>query len=148
MDYVQKLSRFFRKSFTLTQSEIIPLKEELKLVNDYIDIQKQRYGKNLKIFIDIPNPESIVVIPMVLQTLVENAVKHNIISEAKPLSVTIRQTENFIVVENNKQLRKLEQSTKTGLRNISSQYKHLSKRAIEMNDREEKFQVKIPILRN
>lgn len=148
VDYVQKLSRFFRKSFTLTQSEIIPLKEELKLVNDYIDIQKQRYGKNLKIFIDIPNPESIVVIPMVLQTLVENAVKHNIISEAKPLSVTIRQTENFIVVENNKQLRKLEQSTKTGLRNISSQYKHLSKRAIEMNDREEKFQVKIPILRN
>ena len=92
--------------------------------------------------------EDMVVAPLTLQMLVENAVKHNIISKADPLWIKMYQEENYIIVENNLQIKNNQQeSMGIGLPNIKERYQLLSDHELKMEDNNETFKVYIPIVR-
>jgi LytS/YehU family sensor histidine kinase len=87
--------------------------------------------------------------PLSLQILIENAIKHNEISNELPLTISINVFENQIMIVNNLQLRtNHEPSSKTGLQNIKDRYKHFTDRELEIIENEKSFIVKIPLLSN
>lgn len=146
--YIQNLSDFLRYTLKTKDSEIKLLRNEIKLVEKYYFLQKSRFGKNLVVDIDVPEKYYHYSLPpLSLQILVENAIKHNIISIKKPLNIKIFIKNNkYIVVENNLQ-RKLDVvSTNTGLLNIKSRYKFLSAESININENNNKFTVELPLL--
>jgi LytS/YehU family sensor histidine kinase len=84
--------------------------------------------------------------PLTLQLLIENAIKHNIASEASPLKIWVKATKDYLVVKNILQLKKSSYSTKTGLNNLISRYKMLTEQAVEVSKSEKKFIVNVPLL--
>ncbi len=147
-DYVQRLSDFFRTILTYKEKELISLSEELKILDDYYYLQEKRFGSNFHINLKIENPDQYCIPPMTLQLLVENALKHNIISASKPLRVEIYIEDDRLIVRNNLQLkRKVEQSTRIGLRNIVKRYRMLYDMEVEVYSGAEYFTVKLPLIK-
>src|SRR5690606_34531507 len=100
VEYVDNLSDFYRKIMQLRDKEIIPIHEEIELVNNYYFLLQKRHGKNFHLNINL-NGQQYYIVPFTLQILVENAVKHNIISKSKPLTVNINlENDEHIVVTN------------------------------------------------
>jgi two-component system LytT family sensor kinase len=148
VDYVQKTADYYRKILNLKDKEIITIAEEIELIKTFYNLQSNRYGANLKLNINIAsNQQTNLVAPLTLQMLVENAIKHNIISKDKPLTIDITSNNNNIIVTNNLQKRDLEQeSNKIGLKNIIARYSFLSQKNIEVIENGDTFTVSIPIL--
>ncbi len=147
-DYVQRLSDFFRNILTYKEKELILLSEELKILDDYYYLQEKRFGSNFHIELKIENPDQYCIPPMTLQLLVENALKHNIISASKPLRVEIYIEGERLIVRNNLQLkRKVEQSTRIGLSNIVNRYRMLFDMEVEVYSGKDYFTVKLPLIK-
>jgi hypothetical protein len=144
--YVETLSDYFRVILEYRDQKTIAISAELKLVEDFIYILQQRFGENIQFSIDLQGVEGNIA-PLTLQMLVENAVKHNIVSKAKPLQMSIAIQDNYIVVTNNLQpKRQPEASTHFGLQSIEKRYVLLSKRPIMIEKNDLYFIVKIPII--
>ncbi|MGE0076302.1 MAG: sensor histidine kinase [Bacteroidales bacterium] len=148
VEYVRQTADFYRNILNLKDKEIITLGEEFELIRTFFKLQYNRYGDNLRLNIDVDSSlYSSYVAPLSLQMLLENAIKHNIISKDKPLVVTISATENYIRVSNNLQKRDLDQPTSGfGLKNITDRYSYLSSRSVEISENDLYFTVSIPIL--
>jgi hypothetical protein len=148
VEYVQRTADYYRSILGVKDKDVIPLSEELKLIEDYYFLQKKRYGTNLNLTIEVPvEVMQTVVAPLTIQMLFENAIKHNIISNDKPLKVRISINGDFIEVENNLQTRELdEKSSRIGLQNISNRYKFLSGKDVVVSQNGITFKVNIPIL--
>jgi hypothetical protein len=149
VDYVNRTADYYRKILNLRGQEIITISEELELVNDYFFLQKKRFGDNLSISINIP--EAILTTfaaPLTLQMLVENAIKHNIISAEMPLSIELTaENGSYIQVKNNLQKRaESAPSSKLGLKNITERYNYLSPSKVEIIITSFNFTVSVPIL--
>ncbi|NDK56636.1 sensor histidine kinase [Pontibacter fetidus] len=146
--YVERLSDFFRVMLTLREKNLISLQEELDLIRDYAFLQQQRYRDNLQVIINVPDSAlTKYVAPLTLQLLLENAIKHNIISKARPLFVSVFVQGEYVVVQNNCQPKQTpELSTKIGLQNIRSRYHLLGARPIKVDQTQEYFTVSIPLL--
>ena len=149
VEYVQKLSDFFRTILQLRDKSIISIQEELELIQTYSFLQMKRYGDNLvlnnKVSLEYMKK---FVAPLTLQMLVENAIKHNVIATGRPLVIEISTTENgYIMVKNNIQKRTEEEpSAGLGLQNIKNRYKFLSDKEIEIIVSANYFSVAIPML--
>ncbi|RPH30517.1 MAG: hypothetical protein EHM93_15720 [Bacteroidales bacterium] len=148
VEYVQQTADYYRSILNLKDKEIINLEDEIELIKTFYTLQKNRYGDNLILNINLQNSNSnSYVAPLSLQMLVENAIKHNIISKDKPLTIDIYIKETNIIVSNNLQKRELEQaSTQFGLKNIKDRYSFLSNRSVEITENDFTFTVSIPIL--
>jgi LytS/YehU family sensor histidine kinase len=125
----------------------VTLEEEMKFVNAYLFLQQIRFGDKLIIQNSL-NGQKGLVPPLVVQMLVENAIKHNTISEEHPLTITISQKDGNIVVENNLQRKTgfADDSTGIGLDNTRKRYDFLSDRKMEVVEINGKFKVTIPLL--
>ncbi len=148
VEYIDKLSDFYRYVLVNEGKNLIPLKEEVEIINKYGDILKTRFQDGFVLNINL-NEEDLnkKILFMSLQLLVENAVKHNIASKEKPLTVNIYSENNFIVVSNNKIIRKDNVvSTGIGLNNLNERYKIVANKEIKIIDDKEKFTVKIPMI--
>jgi LytS/YehU family sensor histidine kinase len=147
VEYVENLSDFYRSILKYREKNLIPVQEEIEIVKNYTHILQRRYGKGLCMAVQEGLPE-VWVVPMVLQILVENAVKHNVISEKKPLKVRIRMNdENSIIVENSLQRKQVTgSSTGFGLQNITSRYALLSDKQVTIGQTQDTFYVIIPVL--
>nr|WKN39778.1 histidine kinase [Tunicatimonas sp. TK19036] len=149
--YLEQLADVYRYVLLSRQKETVLLREELEFVQSYIYLNKTRYRDNLLVQNDIPE-ESLErrVAPLSLQILVENALKHNIISKDKPLTLSITvDRHGYVVVENNvqkKNILEMEKSTKTGLENIVNRYALLTPLPVEINQSAELFSVRIPLI--
>lgn len=149
VEFVEKLSDFYRSILQYREKEVISLQEEIELVQSYAFLLQRRYGKSLLLKVSI-NGEQGYVAPLTLQMLVENAVKHNIISRSKPLLIEILpEPEGYITVRNTLQ-KKLtrEASTGFGLQNIISRYLHLSELSPKVEESASHFSVSIPLIKN
>jgi ligand-binding sensor domain-containing protein len=148
VEYTEKLSDFFRIILQLKEEELIPLKQELVIVDHYNFLLRKRFGENLVINTEIQNDDDGSRIPpMTLQILVENAVKHNIISKDKPLNINILIGLKYIVVENKIQLKKTpEVSTGIGLQNISKRYRLKTDQDIRIENDGKMFRVILPLI--
>ena len=149
VDYAEALSEFFRNILEVKDEVLIPVEEELKMMKNYSLIHQKRLGNIFKMEINLDEKIKLTKIPpLTLQLLTENALKHNVIAKGKPLTVTIRNDSNWIIVENNVRLkRQIEKSTGIGLRNIQERYKLISKSEIIIESNSEKFRILLPIIK-
>jgi LytS/YehU family sensor histidine kinase len=144
--FIKQLSEVYRYVLDTREKEVVPLREERKFLDAYLFLQQIRFGDKLNLTIELDDLKCLVA-PLVLQILVENAIKHNIVSEENPLQINIYAKDEFIVVENNLQQKSVivNDSSGVGLDNIKKRYAFLSDRPVEiLNDK--KFIVRIPIL--
>ena len=147
--YLEQLSDVYRYVLVSKQKETVPLHEELAFVEAYIYLNKTRFRDNLIVKNELPaSAMQQLVPPLSIQILVENAIKHNIVSKDKPLTLRLSMdTHGYITVENNVQKKNiLEKSTKTGLQNMINRYALLTSQKVEVLHTDDIFSVKIPPL--
>jgi len=149
IDYTVQLSDLYRKTLAYRDKDLINLSEEWEILSSYIYIQKSRFGDALCVEVDIPEDimERKKIIPLALQLLVENAIKHNIVSASKPLSIHIIATANDITVRNTLQLKiSKEKGSGLGLINIRKRYALLTNKRIKFGAYKNEFIVILPLL--
>lgn len=146
-NYIQNLSEFLRYILVNREHELVTFEHELDFTKKYIEIQQARYGTNIHIEFRI-NSEvlSFVLPPLVLQTLVENCIKHNIISTEKPLYIQIESIQNILSVRNNLQKRVQANSTGQGLQNIIQRYAFVSQHKVCITESITDFIVEVPLI--
>ena len=132
-DYIQELSRVLRYTLQSNESQCVSLREEMEFVSAYIFLLKMRFENNLQFDIQINNAyEEYLLPPMAVQVLIENAVKHNEISNRKPLTIHITTDDNGnLSISNDIQPKWTATSgTGIGLANLAKRYRLLFKRDI------------------
>lgn len=147
--FTEKLSEVYRYILMHKEKELVSLKEELTFAENYVFLLRMRYPDNLTVNFSIPEDYTQKhIAPLTIQMLIENAIKHNIISRAKPLTIDVYvDNGNSIVVKNNLQVKKaLEKSTKTGLTNIKKRYDYLGNRKIDIITTAKNYMVAIPLI--
>jgi len=147
--FIRQMSDLFRYVLDSRDKELVPLREELDFIQSFTYLLKTRFEDKLKIDIEVQaNPDDYIV-PMTLQLLIENAVKHNEVSEAFPLRISVRKTDDWLEVENNFQPKNVgDDSKKTGLKNITQQFAFFSERPIKIITSDERYVVRVPILKS
>ena len=126
-EFVLRLSEIYRQLLAKRQFDTVTLKEELDFVKDYLFMLSSRFGAALKITIDIPEESLLFRVPTFsLQLLLENCIKHNVISAEKPLEIKLFSSPGFVTIENRLQP-KLTQAEPSGygLENLVQRYKLL-----------------------
>lgn len=147
-NYIQKLSGIYRYILENEETDLISLKKELEFVNQYFNLQKERINGTISLEIDVPETAEYKIIPVSLQLLVENALKHNSMSIEKPLEIKIFKNDDYIVVSNTIQRKNiLESSAHTGLSNLKERVSLIMGRELIVNKETNQFVVKIPISR-
>lgn len=146
--FIKQLSEVYRYVLDTRDREVVPLEEEIKFINAYIFLQQIRFGNKLKIDVQL-NGTKCMVAPLSLQMLIENAIKHNVISEENPLSVKVYAGEHYLTVENNLQKKMIikEDSPKLGLENIKKRYEYLSDKKVIVEESASKFVVHLPFIK-
>lgn len=149
--YLSHLVNFLRASLAEPQSRASRLSDEIKLCNDYLEMQKIRFEDALHCTIDLPEKVlSTGFVPAFsLQSLVENAIKHNEATEASPLHITMYYQEGRIITENNLQVRKhIDSQSGKGLINLVERYRILSGDEVIISQDLHTFSVSIKVLSN
>jgi sensor histidine kinase YesM len=148
VNYVKQLSDVLRYVLEQNVNELVSISTEMKFIESYIFLQQIRFGENLKTSIKIEE-EDFLVVPLALQILIENAIKHNEISAEKPLNIQIHDDGEYLVVENNVQPRNyLPESNQLGLKTLEFLYGFLSGKRMEVNCENGKFIVMLPKIKN
>ena len=149
VEFVQKLSKVYRYILEIKNKEMISLREEMECIYAYQFLLKMRFGDNVRFHIDIPEDHmGCHIVPLSIQILLENAIKHNVISTGKPLSISIQLAKNGnLIVSNNLQKKNVVNgSTKTGISNINSRYQLLTGKQVEVIVTQEQFSVSVPLI--
>lgn len=149
-EFILKLSSVYRYILENNEKEMIPLATELEFVQNYFALQKIRDGEKIDLKVEITDPEKLNVLPVSLQLLVENALKHNSATRVHPLEIIIHNEGiDKLVVRNNVQAKmQLKKSSKIGLKNLNERSRLILKREIEVLENNEEFVVKIPVKEN
>ncbi|GGB03885.1 sensor histidine kinase [Puia dinghuensis] len=147
VDFVQQLSKVYRHILEVKDEPSITLKEELEVLEAYAYLLKTRHGDNLDIRIRVAEEEfGQKIVPLSLQILMENAIKHNIVSAARPLHIDICAEAGRLIVSNNLQRKNQQiESTGIGLDNIRNRYRLLGGRQVEVEEGPANFIVRIPL---
>ena len=147
-EYIRKLSRVYRYVLEHREKELVKLKTEMDFIRAYIYLYELRFTNMLKFEINIADElyDSLIA-PMTIQMLIENAVKHNIVSKKKRLTIKINKLGDYMVISNNLQKKQVkEYSSELGLKNIKSRYAFVSDREVVVEETNEFFMVKIPLI--
>ncbi len=146
--FVDELSDVYRYVLNSHEKEFVSLETELEFVNAYLFLMEKRHGKALSVNLQISQEDRQKMLPpMALQMLIENAIKHNVVSRSQPLQVDISIDEDQLIVQNNLQRKnKVEDSTGIGLKNINSRYNYYSSKEIEVKETLDQFIIKLPLL--
>lgn len=146
--FINKISFLYRYILQSKDQDLVTLKEELKFLKSYIFLIEQRYRENFAVNIAIDKTLFQKKIPsLALQLLVENSVKHNEISVKKPLTIDVYDENNFLIVKNKLQKRtSIVESTNTGLSNLNTRFNLLLNKDIIIENSNDYFIVKLPIL--
>lgn len=147
-EFIIKLADFYRFTLGSLKLNLLPLGEELQIMDSYIYLLKARFEEGLVVSLNLGREiYGSFIPPFTLQLLVENCIKHNIVSLEKPLHISIGQEDDYLIVSNNMQPRKIsESSTGLGLENINQRYLHLSEKEISIIMNTETFTIKLPII--
>ena len=147
--FIEEFSKVYRYILTNQEKELVALKTELYFIDPYIFLLKKRFGDGLKVSINVPdNMGELLIIPAALQMLIENAIKHNVVSKQKPLHISLHiSNNNCIVVTNNLQAKQtIEKSTEIGLQNIIKRYRLVSRQNVSVNKDIDSFIVTLPLI--
>jgi len=147
--FLNELSKVYRYLLSSNEDSLSTLQKELDFIRSYLTLLKTRYGAGLEMQIDINKKYEHYLIPsLTLQLLVENAVKHNVVSKSSPLLIDIfTTTGNKLVVNNNLQKKTQKvTSTKIGLENIKAKYELLNKHEFRVLQDDKNFTVILPLI--
>ncbi|MEO5572327.1 MAG: two-component regulator propeller domain-containing protein [Bacteroidia bacterium] len=149
VEYVENLSVFFRNLINYRDKDLITLQEEINLSSSYFFLQQKRFGKSLVMNLDIPEEtKKYFLPPLVVQILIENAIKHNAVSKENPLLISLSANADKLTIKNNlNPKRNPEASTGSGLQNIINRYKILTSENVEVIKTEKDFIVSIPLIK-
>lgn len=146
--FTTSLSKIYRYVLEQKDKELVSVAEELQFAKTYMNLLKMRFENSITF--EIPENfenEEAKVVPLSLQLLLENCIKHNVVSEAKPLHVKISIENNQLVVTNNLQKKEVLSDRKgVGLQNIVNRYAILTKRTVLVEENEQEFKIFLPIL--
>lgn len=146
--FTQAFSKIFRSVLQIKDKPVISLLEEMDHVRSYLHLQKMRFGDSLQITENIDEEcLDLLLPPLALQLVVENAIKHNAIGANNPLEIKITAHGNFVEVSNCIQRRNyVEDSTGTGIKNVLSRYRYLTDEVPVFENRGTEFYVKLPLI--
>ena len=147
--FTTSLSKVYRYVLEQKNKDLVSVDEELQFAKTYIRLLKMRFEDS--IVFEVPesasDPEA-KIIPLSLQLLLENAVKHNIVSPNKPLHIKVKEVNNMLVVSNNLQEKQVvKKSSGVGLRNIHQRYNMLTDRKVKINKTASDFSIELPMLK-
>ncbi|MBL4745068.1 MAG: histidine kinase [Flavobacteriaceae bacterium] len=146
--FTTKLAKVYRYVLEQKNKDLISLEEELDFARVYMDLLKMRFED--AVVFSIPEKASnpaLRIMPLSLQLLLENAVKHNSVSEHTPLNIDIVEQDGFLVVSNNYNPKSsLEKGTKIGLKNIIDRYKLITQKEVSITKSNAQFIVALPLL--
>jgi sensor histidine kinase YesM len=149
-NYVSSLSKALRYILQSNEKQLVTLKQEMDFMDSYLYLIRMRYDTNLSVITEISDSlYSGLLPPLTIQTLVENAIKHNEISKRKPLTITIQTTENGTLRVVNDIQKKLtsEEGTGIGLTNLSKQFQLLIGSEINIREENKCFIVDVPLIK-
>jgi len=146
--FTTSLSKVYRYVLEQKNKELVPVDEEFAFARTYVELLKMRFEDSITF--DIPekavNPEGRIV-PLSLQLLLENAVKHNVVTPSRPLKITVREEDGFLVISNNLQEKQVvKKSSGVGLQNIQQRYALLTERRLRISKSDTEFRVAVPVL--
>lgn len=146
--FVQQLSKVYRYVLESREARVIPLREELEFLDSYIFLLKERFGDNLQVeLVDLNGNAENAIVPLSLQILFENAIKHNVVSVEKPLQIKVFIENGHLVVRNNLQRKnQVMDSTGVGLDNIRARYRMLTDQDVDIIVSQEYFTVLLPLV--
>jgi len=150
-DFLSKLAELYRYILQTQTLEVVPIKDELTFAENYIYLLQERFGDAYNFVWEVPENQmnGQMIVPVALQTLIENAVKHNAGSCEKPLQIAVKLDDRFVTVENQMRGKPQTRPThKTGLQNLKTRYAFLTDRPVEIEQTAEVFNVKLPLIRN
>ena len=147
-DFIVKLSNFYRYTLESRKLDLIKIKEEMQIVEAFLYLQKARFGNGFVFDQQLDDGVLVSLIPpFTLQLLIENCLKHNIVSEEMPLHISIYRDGDQLVLQNPIQLKLGDHhSLGVGLENIKLRYGHLTSRQVEVSDDSKVYQIKLPII--
>ena len=146
--FTTKLSKVYRYVLEQRNKDLVPILEELNFAKIYMELLAMRFEEAVKFNI----PESVSdtelkIVPLSLQLLLENAVKHNVVSSSKPLTITIYEEDNYLIIKNNVNPKEaIGKSTKVGLQNIADRYGLITQKKVKIENNNTSFAVSLPLL--
>lgn len=150
-EFLDGLSRTYRYILQNREHELVPLKDEIRFAETFVGLQKTRFEEGLNVIfsVDQVRSEGLLIAPVTLQNLIENAIKHNIISPDNPLVIEITAEGDYLAVRNNKQKKNfVETSNRQGLDNLKSLYRYLSELPVAILETPDHFTVRVPLIRS
>ena len=150
IEFVQQLAKVYRHVLEVKDEQSILLQEELDVLKAYAFLLQTRFGNHLNVTINVPEEKlRKKIVPLSLQLLMENAIKHNIVSSDKPLTIHVYAHNGKLVVTNNLQKKnQVFESTGIGLDNIRNRYKLIVSDQVEVTENESSFTVAVPLIEN
>jgi sensor histidine kinase YesM len=146
--FINNLSSVYRYILENSQKDKIPLQSEIELINKYFDLHRVRDEEKMVLSIYYSDAEVYQILPVSLQILLENAIKHNIATRDNPLKISIYFEDQYIVVKNNLQKKATQmKSTGIGLRNLAERIRLISGKDLIIEETTDSFIVKLPLLK-
>jgi two-component system LytT family sensor kinase len=146
--FLQHMSKVYRYVLQNKDKNFVTVQTELDFIQNYVFLLKTRYEQALTIAIDVrADALERTIVPVTLQILIENAIKHNVIDRNSPLSIDISSIGNYLIVSNNLQNKKIvEASNKQGLDNLKSLYRFMTDNPVMVEQTDTRFSVKVPLV--
>lgn len=149
IQYGEYFAKVYRYLLDHRDEKVLPIKEEISIIEKLIFLFKARYGGSFKAEINVKKEVmTMFIAPLTLQMLLENAIKHNIISKTKPLVIEIyNENDNYLVVKNNIQKKnQASKSTEIGLATIIKRYQFITQKEVIVIENSDDFIVKVPLI--
>lgn len=144
--FISKFSSIYRYVLDKNNQDLVPLQEELDFVTNFFFLQKLRDDGKIDLEIDVDGVEQYSILPISLQLLVENALKHNAATREHPLKIRISKNKDELIVENNRLPKmQLSHSSKIGLNNLRERIKLTMNKEMHIDSNSETFKVTIPL---
>jgi hypothetical protein len=146
--FTTKLSKVYRYVLEQRNKDLVPIQEELRFAKTYMQLLGMRFEDAIQFNIpDNISNDTLKMVPLSLQLLLENAVKHNVVSSSKPLVISIYEENNHLIIENNINPKEaIGKSTKVGLQNIADRYGLITDRSVKIENNNTTFKVSLPLL--
>ena len=146
--FLDGMSKIYRYILQSKDEETVLLKDEITFVQNFVALQTTRFGKGLQVVFEIEERYlNNRIVPVTLQNMIENAIKHNMIEEESPLKIMIKTENQYLIISNNLQKKMfVETSNRHGLNNMITLYAYLSKNPMLVLETTDYFTVKIPLI--
>lgn len=146
--FTDSMSKIYRYVLDQKDKELVTVNEELDFAKTYGELLKTRFEDSVNFEFDVEDSvKNLFVVPLSLQLLLENAIKHNFATSNRPLNIKISSSDGFLIIENNLQRREQNNERKgIGLSNIVQRYALVSDKNVSITESENTFKIKIPIL--